>query len=385
MQLLRTVYNEEVRPRLHPGDQEEMREMLEWLATKVADGTVARTLRDTLLDKYRRTADEEKDDEEDADEETGKPNPTPLMQALNPFNFTPGFANWAAVEKILDGEDWESTLAWTWPTNAQGPSGYSAIHLAANKQDKDGKSPDEKQSGTARQLRCLERIFGAAIRRGCLINSKFGNAGGTIMHMAVTSSNFAVLKALSAASDTLAPLGAQLQQDWHPDWTAMNSDGVSPLGMFILKHVSGRGMRPLSLEIQTFLRERLGQVGWSIQDIEEHEREMTDRAHELKRERKKQTLPPRPASPPPPPWRPLTPQRRAPQPPPPPLPGRDREDRHTGDRQRSRPPVARNKWGGKGPGREGDDGQQRQWSQGYGRGGAGDEQQHRPWWHGKGR
>ena len=352
--------------------------MLEWLATKVADSTVARTLRDTLHDKYRRTADEEKDDEEDADEEPGKPNPTPLMQALNPYNFTPGFAKWDEVENILDGEDWESTLAWTWPTNVQGPSGYSAIHLAANKQDKDGKSPEDRQSGTARQLRCLERIFDAAIRKGCLINSKFGNAGGTIMHMAVTCSNLAVLKALSAASDSLASLGAQLQEDWHPDWTAMNNDGLSPLGMFILKHVSGQSLRPMSVEIQTFLRERLEQVGWSDQDLREHESDMADRAYELKRERRMQTVPPRPRSPQtrlPPPRRPQGPQS-----PPPPLPGRDRADRHSGDRQRSRPPAARSQRWGTGSGRGGDDWQQWQWSQGYR-----DEQQYRQWWHGKGR
>ena len=355
----------EVRARLHPGDQDEMQGMFEWLAIKVADGTVATTLRDFLLARYRRTADEEKDDEEDADEETGKPNPTPLMQALNPYNFTPGFANWGEVENILDGEDWESTLAWTWPANRQGPSGYSAIHLAANKQDKAGNGADERQSGTARQLRCLERIFGAAIRKGCLINSKFGSNGGTIMHMAVTSSNLAVLKALGAASDNLAVLGDQLHRDWHPDWTAMNSDGLSPLGMFIMKHMTGQGLRPMSVDIQTFLTERLAQVGWSDQDIEAHEEAMTERVRELKRERKQQTVPPRPASSwtrVQPPWRPSTHQRGGPQPPPGPPPGWDQEDRGAGYRQRSRPPAAR--------------------QQGYDRGGDGDEQQRRRWWHG---
>ena len=387
VQLLRTIYNEEIRPRLHPGQQSEMKQMLEWLATAVADNTIGMTLRETLHDNYRRTADQDSDNEEDADEDSSKPNPTPLMLALNPLNFTPGCANWPLVERILDNEDWESTLAWTWPYNLQGPSGYSAIHLAANKQDKAAKDAEQKQFGTPLQIRCLERIFAGAIKQGC-INYKFGVAGGTILHMAVASSNLAVLNALKEASDTLVgTLGAQLADDWHPDWTTLNNDGLSPLGFFIFKyalHEPGQHLRELSTKILDVLREGLRSVGWSGEEIQSHERDMTDRVRHLKRERAEHTAPPpsktqrhhlappRRVTTPPrhsTPRRPFTPGRSPPPPPPPPA-GPEQEDRQRSPPSRRREGKGSGRGGderrreGKGSGRRADERQQWQWSRG---------------------
>ena len=394
MRLLRTVYNEEIRPKLHPGQQSEMQQMLAWLADAVTDSTITQTLRQTLLDTHRRRLDQ--DVEEDADEADvvpSKPNPTPLMMVLNPANYTPGTTNWDNVWQLLENEEWASTLAWTWPTNVPGPCGYSAIHLAVNKVDKFARNPDEKQAGTEKQILCLRRIFAAAISQGCHINAKFGASGNTILHMAVTNSNLAVLRAVAWASEEVARRSEEARRsgerthvaaDGHPDWAAQNNDGLSPLGFWLFKHVGTptglHNLKQTSEQIAEVLKEGLRQIEWSEEDLQQHEEDMMERVRHLKRARARQIAPPgatrsrrifsRPLTPPrhsaPP--RPPTPQRRTdlPEPPPPPA-RRDQEDR-----QRSPLHTGRTRWG-KGSGRGGDERQQRQWAQSSGR--RGDERQ----------
>ena len=69
-----------------------------------------------------------------AAEEAQEANPTPIMRAMN---HRPTFALWDVVERIIwdsSNTSWMATIGFEWPAEANGPEGWSVLHIAANKE-----------------------------------------------------------------------------------------------------------------------------------------------------------------------------------------------------------------------------------------------------------
>ena len=190
-QLPRFAYKETAELFLGESSKEEMREVMLWLRDKAIGGpTKYSSLREVLVAKFREEQDRQFDAEAQAAHET-EDNPTPLMKA---FNANPQYADWAKVEDILkdvDDESWKPTLDWTWPDGIGGPAGYTCLHIAASKKDRDADDfPD-------RPYNCYRIIFQEAIVRGFDFKRHL-RTGLTLLNLAVTYDNLAMLKALQA-------------------------------------------------------------------------------------------------------------------------------------------------------------------------------------------
>ena len=266
------AYAHGVRKHMSDEADEEMQTVFDWLAGKIKQDKRREpdtpSLLETLDSRQRaaRDAPEEKDgegrDDIDEEEEEHAENPTPLMQALQ---WKPSYADWERVRAILDkNSDWERTLAWLWSEETKGgPKGYSAIHIAANKQDEDG-----PPGNSARQVELMERIFVAAIRQGCIVNTRLGKKGGSIIHTAVDHSNRGFLFALLRAEQTVVKhFRHELRPDCLPDWALEDNAGLTPLGAFCNKTDVLRMTAPMT-DLFNFLVDRLKERGFTEADVQ---------------------------------------------------------------------------------------------------------------------
>ena len=139
----------------------------------------------------------------------------------------------------------------------------TALHLAANKQDK------EKDSHPDRRKDCLLSVFVAAIRRGYNF-SQLTKTGQTLLHLAVTYANYDMFEALQEAEDHVYQHYPDTPNCWFPNWPMVNTHGVTPLGHWVItKQKTAKAKEQQWL--YDFLADRLVDQGWSRAEIQRHE------------------------------------------------------------------------------------------------------------------
>ena len=246
--------------RITQEQHEEFKEAIRWLSDALSDRPPQSLL--GYLRKAEKShafgsrASRLRDDDESSADEDSRPNPTPLMLAIN---MKSSEADWHAAFDIVfseDDHDWKKTVSWTHPSTIAGPRGFSVMAMASNKLNGE----------QVLREKVLHKIFTQAIKGG-FINQRMAN-GQTNIHLAINNTNLVYLKTLAKAEDRLIA-DKELPHGCYVNWQIKDDRGLTPLGKWADMH-EHPGSQAKTGPLKDFLRDRMVDIGWSPQDIEDH-------------------------------------------------------------------------------------------------------------------
>ena len=186
------------------------------------------------------------------------------MKALQPPGAKLEQANWKEIYDLLEADDdsWIKTLHFRWPTGEGGPGGYTALLLTANKTMEDDPCAWAKSD-------LLKDLYMQGILRGGVINDK-SSSGNTLIHMAISQANMLCLECLHSAQCLVETEHPSVPVSYYPNWMLTNDQGKTPLGHWIASREKDARSEK-QLQMKTFLRDRILDMGYSEIAVREHE------------------------------------------------------------------------------------------------------------------